>query len=183
MGVARYIQSRVTLRLPPRAQMLPHDSSSLSPRCRANRIARHLSSRLATIVVLAWTGCHSPSQYTSPRVTGRVLNEQTQQPIQAVQVRRSADKPTSHEAPKGAQLLVQAPSVLTEANGSFALKSERALAFLWHIRWYSVTVSFTHPGYEALTRTFSLANSTNSPTGEPLVEAGDVLLRPLGKKP
>jgi hypothetical protein len=152
-------------------------------RFRANPIARHLSFVLAPILVLAWTGCHSPSQYSSPRVTGRVLNEQTQQPIQAVQVRRSADKPTSHEAPKGAQLLVQTPSVLTEADGSFALESQQALAFLWRIRWYSVTVSFTHSGYEPLTRTFTLANSTNSPNGEPLVEAGDVLLKPLGNKP
>jgi hypothetical protein len=127
-------------------------------------------------------GCHSPSQYVSPRVTGRVLNEQTRQPIQNVQVRRQADKPSSLEPPKGGQLLMQAPYILTEADGNFALKSERALAFLWRVRWYSVTLSFAHRGYETLAQTFTLAHSTNTPAGEPLVEAGDILLKPLQPK-
>jgi hypothetical protein len=77
---------------------------------------------------------------------------------------------------------VQVPAVLTDVDGGFALESERALTFLWQVRWYSVTLSFTHPGYEPLARTFSITSSTNTPAGEPLVEAGDVLLKPLPAK-
>jgi hypothetical protein len=126
-------------------------------------------------------GCHSPSQYSSPRVTGRVLDEQTRQPIKEVQVRRVWDSTPAMAPPKGAEMLKQAPSVFTDANGSFVLESVRDLAFIQRVQWYSVSLSFTHRGYEQLMKAYPLSSSTNTPSGEPVVPAGDILLKPLTK--
>jgi hypothetical protein len=126
-------------------------------------------------------GCHSPSQYSSPRVTGRVLDEQTRQPIKDVQVRRVWDTTPAMAPPKGAETLKQAPSVFTDADGSFVVESVRDLAFLQRLQWYSVSLSFTHRGYEQLMKTYPLSSSTNRPSGEPVVPAGEILLKPLAK--
>jgi len=141
-----------------------------------------LSIRFAwtSVVALAAAsaGCQSPSQYVSPRVEGRVVDEQTQQPIQGVSVRRGSDMPQSMEQPRGAQKLVQPPPIYSGADGRFVLGSARDLAFIRRLHWYSVTLSFSHSGYEPLTRTYSLNDSTNTTAGEPLIQAGDIPLSP-----
>jgi hypothetical protein len=124
-------------------------------------------------------GCHSPSQYSSPRVTGRVLDEKTRQPIKNVQVRRVTDTTPAMAAPKGGEMLKQAPSIFTGPDGGFELKSVRDLAFIQRLQWYNVSVSFAHRGYEQLMMTYPLSSATNTPSGEPVVPAGDVLLKPL----
>ena len=40
-------------------------------------------------------------------------------------------------------------------------------------------MSYSHAGYAVLTTNYTLANATNTATGEPLVNAGDILLPPL----
>jgi hypothetical protein len=130
-------------------------------------------------------GCksYSPSSYISPRVTGRVLDQTTRQPIKHVEVRRV----TANEAyfvektAKGSQALNQSPGVRTGADGTFVLKSVRNLSFLLETGWYSVSVSFARAGYRPLTTNYTLANSTNTAKGEPWVNAGDILLVPSGK--
>lgn len=130
---------------------------------------------------IGWIGCQSPSQYTSPRVTGRVLDEQTRQPIKDVQVSRVSGNRAEMDPPKGAERLDQTPFVVTGAGGEFALGSVRDLAFIRRMQWYSVTLSFSHRGYQRLVTSYSRSNSTNTSAGEPLVEAGDVLLKPLAR--
>ena len=139
-----------------------------------------LRSALA-ILVVAGCGCHSPSQYTSPRVEGRVLDEQTQQPIRGVQVRRELNAPPPLDGPRGAEMLTRAPATRTDAAGCFVVESERALSFIGHSMWYSVTLSFTHADYERVVRSYSFSSSTNTASGEPVVPAGEILLRPLAK--
>jgi hypothetical protein len=128
-------------------------------------------------VTMACSGCHSPSQYTSPRVTGRVLDEETKRPIKGVQVRRTSDAPRPMEPPKGSEIMMQEPSVFTRDDGTFTLQSQRDLSFLRQLEWFSVSLSFNHPDYVPLKKTFSSTSVTNKSPGEPLVETGDVLLK------
>jgi hypothetical protein len=113
------------------------------------------------------SGCSSvsPSKYDAPRVVGRVLDRQTHAPIKNVQVRR-------------VDLMQQDYIVRTGADGAFVLRSERYLSVLGGHGWYSVTLSFERDGYTSAVQTYTLTNSTNLASGEPLVQAGDVLLSP-----
>lgn len=134
---------------------------------------------LATCI---FTGCvsSSPSQYVSPRVTGRVIDAQTQQPIKGVRVQRPTPDQNvdADETLKGGQLTEQTPAVRTGSDGRFALTSERDLALFRNVGWYSVRVSFDHAGYERLVTNYTLIDAIITPSGEPLVKAGDIRLRP-----
>jgi hypothetical protein len=142
---------------------------------------------LLCILLLAFgqVGCksYSPSSYISPRVTGRVLDQMTRQPINHVEVRRvtASESDRAENTAKGGQALSQSPGVRTGADGTFVLESVRDLAFLIKTGWYSVSVSFARAGYQPLTATYTLGSSTNTAKGEPLVNAGDILLVPSGK--
>jgi hypothetical protein len=130
----------------------------------------------------AWmvAGCKSvsPSQYVSPRVTGRVLDLKSGQPLKNARVQRVPAEAAARtlDAPSGGQLLDQAPGVRTGRDGKFELKSSRALSVFASSGWYSVTLSFERAGYQSVMRTYTLANATNTASGEPWVQAGDVLL-------
>jgi hypothetical protein len=125
-------------------------------------------------------GCASmsPSRFVSPRVTGRVLDSQTHQPIKDVQVRRlTADtNPRPMDAPHGGKLLEQSSAIRTAADGTFVIKSVRTLTPFGDFGWYSISLAFDRAGYASIVKSFTLANSTNTPAGEPWVNAGDVLL-------
>ena len=137
------------------------------------------------LLPVALAGCqtHSPSQYVAPRVTGRVLDQQTHQPIADVRVRRSgADNASpTRDTPKGGELMEQAAAVHTKADGTFRLQSVRSLAPFRNVGWYSMSLSFEHPGYERLGTNYTLANATNTLKGEPVVNTGDLLLIPRAK--
>jgi hypothetical protein len=129
---------------------------------------------LALVLAVAGAGCHSASQYISPRIVGRVVDETTREPVPDVQVRRLSDLPESDEPTKGGRQLNAAVPVVTGADGSFVMEPEKALAFARQLRWYTVTLSFERPGYQYLKRTYARTDATNSPAGEPLVRAGDI---------
>jgi len=97
-----------------------------------------------------------------------------------VQVQRlTADQdPSAGETMKGGQIIAQAPAVRTGSNGRFVLDSERDLALFRKLGWYSVSVAFDHSGYERFVTNYTLIDAMVMPTGEPLVKAGDILLRP-----
>lgn len=138
------------------------------------------SALVLAVAALSFAGCksRSPSQYTSPRITGRVVDAQSRQPIPGVRVRRlTPEEPNVAQSIKGAQVIETSPAVRTGADGTFELASERNLALFQRLGWYSVTISFTHPAYERLTTEFTLANATNTPSGEPLVRADDIALQ------
>jgi hypothetical protein len=111
-------------------------------------------------------------------VTGRVLDMETHQPLENVQIRRvDADGSTAKtEPPKGARALEDAGGIRSGRDGTFDLASERTLGLFRDFGWYSVTLAFERDGYQTTVRSYTLANSTNAPSGEPLVRAGDVLL-------
>ena len=142
---------------------------------------------LPVVAACVLTGCRSssPSQYISPRITGRVLDAQTLQPIAGVRVRRLTPNqdPGVDQAIKGGQVIENPASVRTGSDGGFILTSEKSLALFQKLGWYSVSLAFTYPNYEALTAEFTLVNATNTPTGEPLVRAGDLHLQPKSPSP
>jgi hypothetical protein len=133
--------------------------------------------------VLAGCKSTSPSQYISPRVEGRVLDTQTHQPLEGVKVRRVIpdQSQTVAEVRKGGQIMEQTPAIRSRNDGTFALDSERGLEFLRRSSWISVTITFEQTGYESFTTNYSLVHATNTPSGEPLVKAGDILLVPRSK--
>lgn len=146
------------------------------------KISKRLNRTLALAIFgLAIVGCQSasPSRYSSPRITGRVLDAQTQLPIQGVQVRRvTPQDPNVDQAIKGGQNLEKSAAVRTGSYGSFVLVSQKNLTLFSRLGWYSVNVAFTHPNYERLTTEYTLVNATNTSGGEPLVRAGDIRLQP-----
>ncbi len=141
-------------------------------------------SRLLTLLLLAAAvaGCRSLrlGPYTSPRVTGRVLAADTHQPLAGVQVTRDSSERMRGvgEPPKGAELLLQQQAIETDGGGQFVFPSERALTVFRPAGWDSVLLAFQRAGYERFRTNYSITTAgTNSPTGEPLLEAGDILLR------
>jgi hypothetical protein len=77
--------------------------------------------------------------------------------------------------------MAKAP-VRTERDGRFTLDTERVLTPFRGAGWFSVQLSFEHAGYERLRTNYSRLNlSTNTPNGEPLLDAGDILLRPVSQ--
>ena len=76
------------------------------------------------------------------------------------------------------------PDIQTDVNGCFSLGSERVLTFYRFVGWNSVRLFVERTGYVRLQTNYSGASLqvTNTPSGEPLVDTGDILLRPLRKK-
>jgi hypothetical protein len=132
------------------------------------------------LALFALTGCAtSLSPYVSPRVTGRVLDSQSHQPIPKVKIQRVSPGQSldADQSVKGGQAIERAFAIWTGPNGMFVVESEKDL--FARSGWYSVSLSFEHPAYQRLVTHYSVANSTPSPDGEPVVNAGDILLRPL----
>jgi len=71
----------------------------------------------------------------------------------------------------------QAGGVRTGGDGTFKLDSLKSLSFLRSANWHAVTVSFQHQDYLLLKTNYTVADATNTTTSEPLVVAGDILLR------
>jgi hypothetical protein len=138
------------------------------------------------LIAVALAGCKSAtlSSYVSPRVTGRVLAMDTREPVADVKVKRVTprkNRDVSSPA-RGSQSMEQTPTVWTGRDGRFALESERVLSVFRQPGWYSVAVCFEHPNYLRSETNYTTANvSSQSSGGEPLVNAGDILLFPASK--
>lgn len=135
------------------------------------------------LLTVALAGCQSGklSHYISPRVTGRVLAADTHQPLPGATVRRVGPYQTDGEstAPKGGQLMMRPSGVRTDADGRFVIDGERDIALFRQAGWWSVMISFTADGYRFFQTNYTSAGvSSVSPEGEPLVDAGDILLQP-----
>jgi hypothetical protein len=129
------------------------------------------------------TGCQlgKHSYYISPRVTGRVLAADTQQPLGKATVRRVTPQPYAGAGtlPRGGQLQMESGGVRTDAGGRFVLEGERVVAMLRSGGWHSVTVSFAHAGYRNFQTNYSAAKfKKRTPEGVPWVNAGDIRLEP-----
>jgi len=133
-------------------------------------------------------GCQSSpvlnSQYISPRVTGRVVDATTGRPIRNVSIQRLApgQKPSTSPQAAAGQSLEQLRVIRTDAEGRFDLASERDVTLFRQAGWYSVTLAFRHTGYEWFTTNFTLVSAVLAPNGEPVVDAGNILLQSVAGK-
>jgi hypothetical protein len=135
-------------------------------------------------IILAGCQWGKHSYYISPRVTGRVLAADTQQPLERATVRRVLPQPYAgaDTPPKASQLQMIPGGVRTDADGRFVLEAERVIAVLRHGGWHSVTVSFEHAGYTGFQTNYTAAKfKERSPEGVPLVNTGDIILSPKPK--
>lgn len=140
--------------------------------------ARLLFVALALVLFLAGCKGWSLSQCVSPRVTGRVLDSETRQPLAGVEVQRVIpSRPSNFAPPKGGQQLQNAPRVvLTSTDGSFTLDAVYSVAAFQVFSWGSVDVQFRHSGYAAFTTNFADAVVAPDSGGAPYVNAGEILL-------
>ena len=164
------------------AQIPPPRSGRERETAAVSRCAPRQLALLLFAVTLA--GCSSIgfSYYSSPRVTGQVLAAESRQPLPDAIVRRVVSYPTDGEdtAPKGGQLLMRSDGVRTDADGRFALEAVKVVTLFRRGSWHSVTVSFERNGYESFETNYSAGNfKERSPEGVPLVNAGDILLKPI----
>ncbi len=138
------------------------------------------------LALAALAGCKTRTlaPYVSPCVRGRVIAADTGLPLANVQVTRGRPPEDSGSTlpPKGGELLIRKAPERTDRNGEFWFSSERALTPLPWAGWHSVQLSFECAGYERFRTNYAITvAATNSPTGEPLVNAGDIALRPASK--
>ena len=142
----------------------------------------------ALSAALLFAGCQSSpvlnSQFISPRVTGCVLDAVTSHPIRNVSIRRLApgQSLTANPPTAGDQSLASMRVLRTDREGRFDLDSERDLTLFRQAGWYSVTVAFTRTGYERFITNYTLADAAIAPSGEPVVNAGNILLQPVSNK-
>jgi hypothetical protein len=138
------------------------------------------------LAAAALVGCKSMplSPFIAPRVAGRVLAADTSQPLAGVTVKSGAQASGYRGGmpPKGGELLIAKAPVRTDRDGRFTLETERVLTPFRGAGWFSVQLLFESPGYERFRTNYSTLNvRTNSPNGEPLLDAGDILLHPVSK--
>ena len=76
------------------------------------------------------------------------------------------------------------PDIQTDANGRFSMGSERVLTVFRFGAWDSVRLYVQRPGYASLQTNYAgkSLQVTSTPSDEPLVETGDILLQPSPKK-
>jgi hypothetical protein len=138
------------------------------------------------LAILTLAGCksHPLSQAIAPRVTGRVVAADTSRPLADVKIRSGEDSEDLYRTspPKGGERLKTRPAVRTDPDGRFVLETQRALTPFRSSGWFSVRLSFEHPGYERFLTNYSYLNlGTNTLNGESVLDAGNIRLQPAGK--
>ena len=135
---------------------------------------------LATAAVLAGCKSHSPSHYVSPRIIGRVLDENTRQPIAGVEVKRVVpdyDAGTLQQV-KGGETLQRTRPAQSTVDGTFDLDSQKSVALFRDLAWFTVEISFAHRNYERFVTNYTPRYATISTNGEPVIQAGEILMTP-----
>ena len=134
----------------------------------------------------AVAGCKTSSwgPYIAPCVQGRVMDADTGRPVAGAKVSRTRPPQGGSQSLKGGELLMLKPDIQTDDNGGFSMGSERVLTLFRFGGWDSVRLFVQRPGYVTLQTNYSGASLevTNTASGEPLVETGDILLRPARKQ-
>ena len=136
--------------------------------------------------LLVVVGCKSsPSHYVSPRYIGRVLDEKTHEPIAGVKVKRVVPdyEAGTLDQVKGGEILERTRPVQTKADGTFDVDSQKSVALFRELAWFTVEFSFDHRNYEPFVTNYTPRLATNSPSGEPVIYAGEILMTPKQKEP
>ena len=137
---------------------------------------------MALLLAASLAGCKSGSMSScvSPCVAGRVVAADTGQPLPGAKVHRVNATQNVDEPAKGGQLMQDAtPVAVADQNGNFVLDAETALTPFIHRDFYSVTISFGHPGYLTLQTNYTTFNvNGRTAEGAPKVNTGDIRLKP-----
>jgi hypothetical protein len=135
------------------------------------------------LTALAVSGCksHPLSLTISPRIIGQVRAADTGKPLADVKI-MSGDQARALSSPfpvKGGERLMTKAPVETDADGKFVLDAQRALTPFRGSDWFSVQLSFEHPGYERYLTNYSYLNlGTNTLNGDTVLDAGIIRLQP-----
>jgi hypothetical protein len=139
------------------------------------------------LLLMALAGCQAKplGPYVAPRVTGRVLAADTHQAVAGAKVNRGRPEatPLAGFPPKGGELLLRKSDILTDHEGRFVLPSERVLTLFRWGGWSMVRLSVEHGGYQRFQTNYAATNLvvTNLSGGEPVLDAGEILLKPSRK--
>jgi hypothetical protein len=137
----------------------------------------------ATVVLLA--GCGSVKgphqQYTSPAVSGRVVDAASGEPIKGARVVRLYSKPEPVNPllkTGGEQLIADSPEI-TAADGTFYMKAQRSAYLLFGPSGsLTLTLRADRTGYLTLVTNLDLVHIKPEKTSKgPEVKAGDLRLR------
>ena len=140
-------------------------------------------SLLLLVGLLAGCQSGSPSRFVSPRVIGRVVDEKSGQPIKGAEVKRVVPdyEAGTLDQVRGGEVLERGQPLRTDAEGRFDLASQKSVALFRDIGWFSVEISFYHRDYERFSTNYTPRSATNSPSGEPVIFAGEILMTPKSK--
>jgi hypothetical protein len=158
-------------------------SHSLTRHKRARSAGRAVGVALGLCATLGvGLGCKSRSatHYNSPRVTGRVLDATTHQPIAGVRIQRLVpnENAGSLDQVKGGQILERPQPIRSNADGTFEMASQKSLTLWSQFAWFTVEISFAHSDYDKFTTNYTPADAVMLPTGESVIQAGDIQLQP-----
>jgi hypothetical protein len=135
------------------------------------------------LLVIAAAGCKSRpwGPYISPQVTGQVLASDTGKPLAGVRVTRgSGDNGRSLvEPPKGGELLMLKPPVITREDGRFDLECQRVLSIWRGSSWNVVPLTFACPGYLVLHTNCQSTGAIKEGKGGLVLDIGSVFLESI----
>lgn len=135
------------------------------------------------VVAVGLAGCNSVGFFDSatPRLTGRVLDAQTGQPLGGVKiVRLTPGQSADAGSPAyGAQLMLQGRPDFSAADGTFAVAGTKYVTFIKPSGQWSVNLMFRAGHYDTLVTNFTAADdAVRSATNSRVMNVGDVLLQP-----
>lgn len=143
-----------------------------------------LWSMLSGCLLAAAVGCSTGeglhSAYMQPRIEGRVIDADTQMPIERVVVLRNpqATVAGNDDYISAGEVQEEQHTVYTDKEGSFKVPSEKDLEMGGDRTWTSVTLKFVHPDYQMYSTNFVYGGGTDG-DGEPLFQTGDIVLHRL----
>ena len=108
------------------------------------------------------------------------MDEKTHQPLSEVAVKRVVPdyEAGTLEQVKGGEILQRTQPARSRPDGTFNLDSQKSVALFRDIAWFTVEVSFEHRNYERFVTNYTPKMTTNSPNGEPVIYAGEILMTP-----
>lgn len=166
------------------------ETSGLTKQDQPPRMTAMSRTWLVWCLILSAAGCSSLKgphvEYDAPRVTGRVVDGETGQPIHRAAVRRWSQPPvkSSAQPEKGATQLRSKPVTYTDEAGRFIVPAKQsAYLLLGHGgAAFSAALLIQHPNYTSLVTNLTGAKwPAGEKKGPPEIEAGDLRLVPEPK--
>jgi hypothetical protein len=148
------------------------------------RISIALQTGLAGLFLAGCSSFRGPHVgYDFPRVTGRVLDEITRQPVADASVQPKSRVQSDSVSQKGATQLISKQVAFTNPEGRFTLESEKSFYFLFgHSGGYQASIVVQRRGYRVLrTNLLVTASSPGDEKGPPQIQAGDLFLTPIAQ--